>query len=124
MNIKNNLSLVEFERAIMHLREALAQKKDEYIRDSVIRRFEFTNELAWKSSKKVMGSNSIAPKVLIREMAAQKLILDTNVWFDYLDGRNLSSHTYKEDLAEQIYELAKKSVSDFELLLKNLKAIQ
>jgi hypothetical protein len=71
-----------------------------------------------------MGSNSIAPKVLIREMAAQKLILDTNVWFDYLDGRNLSSNTYKEDLAEQIYELAKKSVSDFELLLKNLKAIQ
>jgi nucleotidyltransferase substrate binding protein (TIGR01987 family) len=117
-------TLTEFEKAIQRLNEALLQPKNEFIRDSVIQRFEFCFELAWKSSKKVMGSQSIAPKVVIREMAAQNLISDPQVWFDYLEGRNLSSHTYKEDLAEQVYELAKKSLPDFQSLLINLKAIK
>ena len=118
------MSLDEFEKAIMRLEEALHQPKDDFIRDSVIQRFEFTFELAWKSSKKIMGSQSIAPKVVIREMAAQGLIRDPLVWFDYLEGRNLSSHTYKEDLAERVYELAEKSLPDFKSLLGQLKAIK
>jgi len=40
-------SLDEFERAIQRLDEALSQPKDEFIRDSVIQRFEFTFELSW-----------------------------------------------------------------------------
>ena len=117
-------TLEEFEKAISRLAEALAQPKNDFLRDSVIQRFEFTFELSWKSAKKIMGSQSIAPKVVIREMAAQGLISDPQVWFDYLEGRNLSSHTYKEDLAEQIYALARKSLPDFQLLLTQLKAIK
>jgi len=117
-------SLDEFERAIQRLDEALSQPKDEFIRDSVIQRFEFTFELSWKSAKKLMGSQSIAPKVVIREMASQGLIKDPQVWFDYLEGRNLSSHTYKEDLAEKVYQLAKSSIADFKSLLVQLKAIK
>jgi nucleotidyltransferase substrate binding protein (TIGR01987 family) len=118
------MTLEEFEKAVFRLEEALAQPKNDFIRDSVIQRFEFTVELAWKSAKKVMGSQSIAPKVIIREMAAQGLVADPQVWFDYLEGRNLSSHTYKEDLAEKVYSLAKGSVSDFKDLLAKLKAIK
>lgn len=116
------MTLVEFEKAIARLEEALAQPKDDFLRDSVIQRFEFTVELAWKSAKRVMDSQSIAPKVIIREMATQRLIADPQPWFDYLEGRNLSSHTYKEELAEKVYALAKRSVPDFKVLLTNLKA--
>lgn len=118
------MTLDEFERAITRLEEALAQPKNDFLRDSVIQRFEFTVELAWKSAKKVMDSQSIAPKVIIREMAAQGLVSDPQVWFDYLEGRNLSSHTDKEDLAEKVYALAKKSLPDFKDLAVRLKAIE
>lgn len=118
------MTLDEFERAITRLDEALAQPKNDFLRDSVIQRFKFMVELAWKSAKKFMDSQSIAPKVIIREMATQGLVADPQVWFDYLEGRNLSSHTYKEDLAEKVYALAKQSVPDFKDLLVRLKAIK
>jgi nucleotidyltransferase substrate binding protein (TIGR01987 family) len=59
----------EFEKAVHRLEDALKQKKNEFIRDSVIQRFEFCVELAWKSAKKVMGTTTSAPKDVVREMA-------------------------------------------------------
>ncbi|MFM8312950.1 MAG: nucleotidyltransferase substrate binding protein, partial [Deltaproteobacteria bacterium] len=41
-----------FKNAVSKLEQALAQTKNEFIRDSVIQRFEFSVELAWKTSKK------------------------------------------------------------------------
>ena len=74
-------------------KEALARPKDEFIRDSVIQRFEFCIELAWKTSKKTMGSSSTAPKEVIREMAQNLYIADISLWLKAIDERNLSSHT-------------------------------
>lgn len=114
----------EFEKALSRLKEALALPKDEIVRDSVIQRFEFTMEFSWKTAKKIMGTNTTIPKLVIREMADGGLIADPKIWFDYLEARNLSSHTYKEALAEQVYDVAKKSISDFEMLLKKLKDLE
>jgi nucleotidyltransferase substrate binding protein (TIGR01987 family) len=116
--------LNEFEKAVTRLEEALAQEKNDFLRDSVIQRFEFTFELSWKTSKKILGTSSSAPKMIIREMAQEKLISDPQTWFEYLEARNLSTHTYKEDLAEQVYATAKKSLSDFKELLSKLKALE
>lgn len=123
--VYNNLMTTEpFENALKKLQEAIEQPKDEFIRDSVIQRFEFTFELSWKTAKKIMGTQSVAPKIVIREMAQQGLINDTDVWFNYHEGRNLSVHTYKEELAEKVYDLAVSSVSDFKDLLKKLKDLE
>ena len=114
------VSLEELKNAFSRFKEALAEEKTDIVRDAVIQRYEFTFELSWKTAKKMMGSSSVAPKVVIREMANEGLISDPKVWFDLLEARNLSSHTYKEDMAEKVYEIAKNSVSEFESFIKKL----
>jgi nucleotidyltransferase substrate binding protein (TIGR01987 family) len=80
---------VEFKNAVTRLEEALSQKKDEFIRDSVIQRFEFSIELAWKSGKKAMGTQTSSPKDVVREMAQSSYIEDVNLWLKAIDMRNL-----------------------------------
>lgn len=101
------VSIKEYSKSVRRLEEALAQTKNEFIRDSVIQRFEFCVELAWKTSKKVMGTSSTAPKQVIREMAQNGLIKDVEFWLQAIDERNISSHTYNEDLAEKVYQFVK-----------------
>jgi nucleotidyltransferase substrate binding protein (TIGR01987 family) len=102
-----SVSLAEFEKAIKALDIALKADKTELNRDATIQRFEFTVELAWKTSKKIMGTSSTAPKQVIREMAQNSLIDDPEKWLLAIDKRNLSSHTYNEDLAEIVYNFAR-----------------
>ena len=77
--------------------------KNDITRDATIQRFEFCVELAWKTAKKVMGSNPTAPKQVIREMAQNNFITDVEFWLEAIDKRNLSAHTYNEILAEEVY---------------------
>ena len=118
-----NPSWYEFEKALKSLAVALGSEKTELNRDATIQRFEFSVELAWKTAKKVMGSTATAPKVVIREMAAQNLISDTDLWFDFLDARNESSHTYKEEVAERVYAVTQRFLPEGEALLAKLKAV-
>jgi nucleotidyltransferase substrate binding protein (TIGR01987 family) len=115
------LSLDEYERALNRLEEALAQPKNDFIRDSVIQRFEFTVELGWKVAKKILGLSSSAPKVVIREMAQAGVIADPSIWFELLEARNLSSHSYNASIAEQIYSAAEGAIPEFRSLLQALK---
>lgn len=109
-------SVVEFKKAVLKLEEALAQPKNDFLRDSTIQRFEFSIELSWKTCKKLMGTATSAPKDVIREMAQNSYITNVELWLKAIDMRNLSSHTYKEDLAEQVYSFAQSFLNE----LKNL----
>lgn len=107
----------EFEKAVSRFNDALKQKKDEFVRDSVIQRFEFCIELAWKTSKKIMGTSTSAPKDVVREMAQNGYIENIEEWLTAIDMRNLSSHTYKEDMAEKVYDFASQFLPELEHLL-------
>lgn len=96
----------EYSKALNALDRALSLPVDDIIRDASIQRFEFCVELAWKTAKKYMGTSSTAPKQVIREMAQAGLIHDVEFWLKSIDQRNLSSHTYNEKLAIEIYEFA------------------
>jgi nucleotidyltransferase substrate binding protein (TIGR01987 family) len=115
-------SMEEFEKAVDRLDSAIQQKKDEFIRDSVIQRFEFCVELAWKTTKKMMGTATPAPKDVIREMGQAGYIDNVELWLRAIDMRNLSSHTYKEDLAEQVYNFARQFLVEFKQLVVQLKS--
>lgn len=110
----------EFEKAVKRLGEALNQVKNEFLRDSVIQRFEFSVELAWKTSRRIMGTTTTAPKDIVREMAQASYIQDVELWLKAVDMRNLSSHTYKEDLAEQVYGFAKQFFPELSRLAQYL----
>ena len=100
------MKLDEFKKAVSRLDEAIRQEKNDFIRDSVIQRFEFSVELAWKTTRKFMGVSTSAPKDVVREMAQSGYIEDVVIWLEAIDMRNLSSHTYKEHLAERVYAFA------------------
>jgi nucleotidyltransferase substrate binding protein (TIGR01987 family) len=113
---------VEFSKAVSRLGDALAQPKNDFLRDSVIQRFEFSIELAWKTARKVMGTATTAPKDIVREMAQAGYITDVEDWLRGVDMRNLSSHTYKEDLAELVYGFAKSFFPELQRLAKFLSS--
>lgn len=74
--------------------------------DATIQRFELTIELFWKLLKRILASKGIEvlyPKDVLRQAYAGKLIDNEDAWLNMLRDRNLTSHTYNEDLADEIY---------------------
>ena len=92
-------------------------------RDACIQRFEFVVELSWKVSMKVLGSNTRAAKPAIREMAQNGLIEDPHPWFEFVEARNESSHTYDEATARKVFESVQKLPTHANALLIELKKI-
>ena len=97
----------DYEKALNQLAKALKQPRDEYLRDSVIQRFEITYELAWKMLKPCLEAEGISvrtPRETLQEALQAGFITDGNAWSDLQKMRNLTSHTYDESLAEQVYD--------------------
>ncbi len=121
----------QFEKAYRRLVEAIQKENDvlfknEYpiLRDSIIQRFEFTFELSWKTLKKYLKEDGItcySPKECIKEALKSNIINNEDKWLEILKARNLSSHTYNEEMADEICELIKKSYVIFDSLIKALK---
>ncbi len=96
-------------RALATLEEALAMPPSNEIRDAAIKRFEYTFEAAWKAAQAYLqerhGLDAPSPKTAIRaswEVGA----LDeaqARAAFAMAGDRNLTVHTYNEDLASEIY---------------------
>lgn len=88
----------------------LAEDKSEMQRAAVIQSFEFCFELAWKYVKSLVeeeGGMVASPKAAFREAAKRDLIDNPEDWFDFLNARNLTTHTYVEAVAERVYEIAR-----------------
>ncbi len=80
---------------------------DEMIKEGLIQRFEYTHELAWnvmKDYSEFQGNPDIGGSRDSTRAAFQlKLIEDGKVWIDMIGSRNKTSHTYNEDIANEIY---------------------
>jgi nucleotidyltransferase substrate binding protein (TIGR01987 family) len=126
MNADQLQQQVEFlARAIQRLADALAQPKNEFIRDSAIQRFEFTFELGWKVLKRylsVKGIEARSPRDALRGAFEQGLIDDDPAWLAMIELRNLTSHTYDERIAERIFAQLPGMLSRFQSLLRSLQS--
>lgn len=116
------------QKALATLHLALCQPKDEFIRDAVIQRFEYSYELAWKLLRRYLaedvGAETLAPlsrKDLFRLAADKQIIASPLPWFDYHHARNITSHTYDEAVAEQVYQTATAFYDDAMALLAELE---
>jgi nucleotidyltransferase substrate binding protein (TIGR01987 family) len=98
-----------FDRGFVLLREALERGPAALSmleKEGVIRRFEYTFELAWKTLKDYLEEgglviSSVTPRQVLKEAFAAKVLSDGEVWFNMLDNRNLLSHTYDSSVFEQ-----------------------
>lgn len=94
-------------KAICRLEEACAQPFSSFMRDAVIQRFEFCWELAWKTLKlrlEQLGVEVLNPRDAYREALNTGLIQDGNAWSEAQKKRNLTSPTYDEALAQEVYD--------------------
>ena len=81
---------------------------DDIIKEGVIQRFEYTHELAWNVIKdylaEVGGIKIYGSKDASREAFANNLIDDGDIWMEMIKSRNLTTHTYNEDTADEIFQ--------------------
>ena len=67
--------------------------------DVLVKRFEFSYEMAWKALKRYLDFIGIAatnPRMVFKEAYAQQIISNEDIWLDMIEQRNLSSHIYDE----------------------------
>ncbi|MFC6669705.1 nucleotidyltransferase substrate binding protein [Marinobacterium aestuariivivens] len=115
------------EKAVASLALALKQPKDEFIRDAVIQRFEYTYELCWKMVRRQLiedqGEASVvmlSRRELFRMAAEYGLIDNPQNWITYHRARNETSHIYDESKAEEVYRVAVSFLPDAEKLKEEL----
>lgn len=118
--------LDSFASALQRLGAALAQPKSEWTRDAAIQRFEFTFELAWKSTARAArreGIECASPRQTLRAAVRLGWICDEPLWLDMLDDQNRASHTYNEQTAEDIFSRLPAYRSGLDGLLSRLRSV-
>lgn len=79
-------------------------------RDAAIQRFEYTVEASWKAARSylriVEGVPSDSPKGVIRCLRQSGFLGDHEavLALEMIDDRNLTSHTYNQELAEGLFK--------------------
>ena len=77
-------------------------------KQGLIHAFEFTHELAWNVLKDYLKSQGVqgvvGSKGATREAFKNGLLADGEVWMDMIKSSNQTSHTYNEEMANQITE--------------------
>ncbi len=123
--------LYSFEKALERFGETLARKEgleeegfgDLYL-DLLVKRFEFTYEMAWKALKRYLdylGLEASSPRAVFREAYAQGILKDESVWLDMIEMRNLSSHVYDEEEIAVMIDEAERFCAAFSELKHHLE---
>ncbi len=113
----------KFENFRKNIQSNHVAELDEQLLAGLIQSFGYSYELTWKSMKKILAKKGLIfnnPRDTFRQAAIAGYISDPEVWFAFVDARNLTVHTYDEENAYQVEE----QLDDFSVeLLKYLKNI-
>lgn len=131
----NELNLEELGKALTRLEESLAAYRHTpenlMYRDSVIKRFEFTFEVAQSLLRRFVLAYSVHLKdreritfpTLIRTASQDGVLRESyDVWHRFRDARSRSSHTYNEDQAVTVLEVVPPFVAEVRFLYDRLRA--
>lgn len=97
----------QLEDAIVRLKEMLQEYENsdklepllkDAVKESLIQRFEYTHEMAWKTAKKFLVEiegykSDIGPNSVIR-VCGELELLDAEKWLEYGTARQSTSHDY------------------------------
>ena len=131
---QGTFNITVLENAEKRLQEMLArynkEHEDEAVRDSVIQRFEFTYSIALKTLRKYFIErafvleevNQMSFNEMIRT-ASQLNLLVSNLekWIVYREMRNMTSHTYDEEIALQVVSIIPDFSKEIAYLITRLK---
>ncbi|WP_295404421.1 nucleotidyltransferase substrate binding protein [uncultured Thiocystis sp.] len=89
--------------AFLILQQAVAANAEtpdnDLIRMALIKAFEMTFDLSWKTLKDYLhynGIDAIMPREVIKQSFANDLVADGQLWIEMLEDRNLMAHVYDE----------------------------
>lgn len=121
------IALGQFEKALARLHELLPEAETTIVRDALIQRFEFTFEAAWRAAYRWLRARgadvaeeafAVLPRAFVNG-----LITAEGDWNELRKQRNLTSHTYREQLAIEVAAFVRTvGVRCFDDLLVTLKA--
>ena len=115
-NIRWQQRFANYRKALVKLTQAvdLLSKQtggetvvDELLQEGLIQRFEYTHELAWKVMKdyaEYQGYTDVRGSRDALRQALQMGLINDAAWMDSIEDRNLTSHNYDEEVAEEVYE--------------------
>ena len=121
-----------FKRSLKQLDDAMAiiagRELNELEKQGVIQAFEYNYELAWNVIKDFLEyqGGEGAPGILgsrdaFRLAFRRGLIANGEAWMDMIKSRQLTSHTYNEDVSAQIFEdIVEKYYPEFTALKETL----
>lgn len=99
-----------YQKALGRLSAAVSLSQERPLSDlekqGLIQAFEFTHELAWNVIKDIFvgqgAQNIMGSRDATREAFNRGLIEDGNGWMEMILSRNQTSHTYNEEVANEI----------------------
>jgi nucleotidyltransferase substrate binding protein (TIGR01987 family) len=119
-----NIKLNHFKQAIENLEEVLKENKTDIVRDSAIKRYEICYELAWKTVQEKLKNQGLevcrSPKECFKQAFYQEWIDNELLFSDMIKNRNLTTHTYDSELAENVYLDIKNYLPLFKELLQKI----
>lgn len=80
------------------------QPDNELIQMALVKAFEMTFELAWKTMKDYLRYNGIdvkLPREVIKQAFANDIIVYGQLWIEMLENRNVMAHVYDEARAHE-----------------------
>lgn len=124
-------AIAALEKSLGYLGSDLARDPDlrEQFRAASIQAFEFTYEVAYKMIKRQLEQIAATPAEvdkmtymhLIRSAAEAGLIADVARFKEYRDKRNITSHTYNQQRAEEVVSVLESFLHDVGFLLNELE---
>jgi len=114
---------INFNRAFSQLDRFMQEKSlNEMEEQGLIKAFEYTYELSWKTLQDLLKDKGytdvVGPKPVIEQSFQDGYIVDGKGWMRMHVSRNLTSHTYDEKTAEEIVKSIRTEYFD---LLKSLQ---
>lgn len=125
---KLTLKIASLKKALLTFEELIKESPTTIERDAAIQRFEYCFELSWKSLKEGLKEEGFAleelnsPRNVLKTGFQAGYINNDEIWIEMMHERNLTSHTYNEQLAKDIYGGFDKFHTAMANLLKQLES--
>ncbi len=131
-NIRWKQRADSFRKAFSRLEEAVELAKQRELSDlesqGLIQGFVYTHELAWNTLKDFLQAQDFklyGSRDTTRTAFKEGIIENGEAWMDMIRHRNLTSHTYNEDTAEEVVSaILNIYYSEFKTLLAKIEQLQ